>query len=62
MEERGMQLPKRDVAYYRACEDAKEDYHYMRITRTQEQVEKAAERYRRLEANIDDRGQPSETT
>jgi len=40
-----------DLAYLMACEDARDDWHWFGIIRTDEQVEKEAERYRKLEKN-----------
>lgn len=36
-------------AFWRACQDARDDAQIYGIHRTQEEVEKEAERYRRLE-------------
>lgn len=38
----------RDIHYYRAAEDAKDDFHYYGIRRTDAEVEAEAERYRKL--------------
>lgn len=44
----------KDIHYYRACQDARDDAHFWNIRRTDAEVEREAARYRSL-ALITDR-------